>query len=171
MWSMQCNVEFGYQLSICSATKENHGKPWSIWSVEGHSGWKLTSSQKSGNKYASPNTSPYLCYSFSFSFFFLFPESIYKLFLQKCYLYIIWISTKPCITPAEGINTYIYTNSAWKYNLNCCSIFFRKLRYTAEKKPVDVSLPKQTRWQLSASVSANRSLRSVKFTARDTQSG
>jgi hypothetical protein len=24
--SMQCNVEFGYQLSICSGTKENHGK-------------------------------------------------------------------------------------------------------------------------------------------------
>jgi hypothetical protein len=27
MGSMQCNVEFGYQLSICSGTKENHGKP------------------------------------------------------------------------------------------------------------------------------------------------
>jgi translation initiation factor IF-1 len=26
MGSMQCNVEFGYQLSICSGTKENHGK-------------------------------------------------------------------------------------------------------------------------------------------------
>jgi hypothetical protein len=25
--SMQCNVEFGYQLNICSGTKENHGKP------------------------------------------------------------------------------------------------------------------------------------------------
>jgi hypothetical protein len=25
MGSMQCNVEFGYQLSICSGTKENHG--------------------------------------------------------------------------------------------------------------------------------------------------
>jgi hypothetical protein len=25
MWSMQCNVEFGYQLSISSGTKENHG--------------------------------------------------------------------------------------------------------------------------------------------------
>jgi hypothetical protein len=27
MTSMQCNVEFGYQLSIRSGTKENHGKP------------------------------------------------------------------------------------------------------------------------------------------------
>jgi hypothetical protein len=25
MGSMQCNVEFGYQLSICSGTKENNG--------------------------------------------------------------------------------------------------------------------------------------------------
>jgi hypothetical protein len=24
MGSMQCNVKFGYQLSICSGTKENH---------------------------------------------------------------------------------------------------------------------------------------------------
>jgi hypothetical protein len=27
MVSMQCNVEFGYQLGICSGTKENHRKP------------------------------------------------------------------------------------------------------------------------------------------------
>jgi hypothetical protein len=27
MRGMQCNVEFGYQLSICSRTEENHGKP------------------------------------------------------------------------------------------------------------------------------------------------
>jgi hypothetical protein len=26
MGSMQCNVEFVYQLNICSGTKENHGK-------------------------------------------------------------------------------------------------------------------------------------------------
>jgi hypothetical protein len=25
--AVQCNVEFGYQLSIRSGTKENHGKP------------------------------------------------------------------------------------------------------------------------------------------------
>jgi hypothetical protein len=28
MRSMQCNMEFRYQLSICSGTKKNHGKPW-----------------------------------------------------------------------------------------------------------------------------------------------
>jgi hypothetical protein len=46
MGSMQCNVEFGYQLSICSATKENHGKPWSSWTVAGPSecNWLLASS-------------------------------------------------------------------------------------------------------------------------------
>jgi hypothetical protein len=31
MRSMQCNVEFGYELNIRSGTKENHGKPWSSW--------------------------------------------------------------------------------------------------------------------------------------------
>jgi hypothetical protein len=33
MGSIQCNVEFGYQLSICSRTKENYGKPLSSWPV------------------------------------------------------------------------------------------------------------------------------------------
>jgi hypothetical protein len=47
--SMQCNVEFGYQLSICSGTEENHGKPWSSWPVVGPSGCKLTSGQQSGS--------------------------------------------------------------------------------------------------------------------------
>jgi hypothetical protein len=28
MRSMQCNVKFGYQLSICSGTAETRGKPW-----------------------------------------------------------------------------------------------------------------------------------------------
>jgi hypothetical protein len=112
---MQCNVEFGYQLSICSWTKENHGKPRSSWPVTGPSGCKLTSSQLSGIKYTSPNTSPYLCF-FLFLFFFSFLENIYKLFLQKLYLYIIWISTKPCIT-VEGINAYRH-KYAYNYTLH-----------------------------------------------------
>jgi hypothetical protein len=29
MWSTQCSVEFGYQLSICSRIEETHGKTWS----------------------------------------------------------------------------------------------------------------------------------------------
>jgi hypothetical protein len=46
MGSMQCNMEFGYQLSICSGTKENNGKPWSSWPVAGPSerNWLLASS-------------------------------------------------------------------------------------------------------------------------------
>jgi hypothetical protein len=55
MRSMKCSVEFGCQLSIRSGTKENHGKPWSSWPVAGPSGCKLTSSQKSGIEYATPN--------------------------------------------------------------------------------------------------------------------
>jgi hypothetical protein len=40
--SMQCNVQFGYKLSICSRIKENHGKPWSTCQVAGPSGCKVT---------------------------------------------------------------------------------------------------------------------------------
>jgi hypothetical protein len=81
MWRMQCNVKFGYQLSICSGTKETHGKSWTSWPVAGPSGCKLTSSQQSGIKYASPNISPYLCCFYIFSFLFFF-QNFYKLFLQ-----------------------------------------------------------------------------------------
>jgi hypothetical protein len=31
MSSMKCNIQFGYQLIICSRIKENHEKPWSSW--------------------------------------------------------------------------------------------------------------------------------------------
>jgi hypothetical protein len=40
-------------------------------------------------------------------------ENIYKLFLQKILLHIIWIRTKPRITPAEGMNAYMH-NYAYK---------------------------------------------------------
>jgi hypothetical protein len=60
MWVMQCNVEFVYQLRICSGIEENHGKPWSIWPVTGPSGCKMTPSQQSSIKYANTNISPYL---------------------------------------------------------------------------------------------------------------
>jgi hypothetical protein len=59
MGSMQCNVEFGGQLSICSRTKESRGKPWSSWSVAGPSGCRLTSSQESSIEFANPSVSPY----------------------------------------------------------------------------------------------------------------
>jgi hypothetical protein len=58
MGCMECNVEVGYQLSICSGTKENHGKPWSSWPVAGPSGCKVTSIQQSGIISANPNKSP-----------------------------------------------------------------------------------------------------------------
>jgi hypothetical protein len=118
---MQCHAEFGYQLSICSGTKENHRKPSSSWPVAGPSGCKLTSSQQSGIKYASPITSPYLC------FFFIFFKNIYKLLLQKFYLYIIWISTKPCITPVEGMNVYRHKYAYnYTYICNCGSLIIGK---------------------------------------------
>jgi hypothetical protein len=47
-----------------------------------------------------------------FFFFFLFFENICKLFLQKFYLYIIWISNKPCITPVEGLNALFLFNQS-----------------------------------------------------------
>jgi hypothetical protein len=59
-WRRQCNVELGYQVSICSSIEENHGKPWSSWPVAGTSGCKLTSSRQSGTKHANPNVSPFL---------------------------------------------------------------------------------------------------------------
>jgi hypothetical protein len=113
MWSMQCKVEFGYQLSICSGTKENYGKPWSSWPVAGPSGCKLTSSHQSGIKYASPNTSPYLCFCFFFSL-----KTFTSCFYKNLYLYIIWISTKPCRTPAEGMNAY-WHKYAYNYTYIC----------------------------------------------------
>jgi hypothetical protein len=42
---MQCNVQFGNELSICPRTEGNHGKPWSIWPVAGlpDANWILAS--------------------------------------------------------------------------------------------------------------------------------
>jgi hypothetical protein len=62
-----------------------------------------------------------------FSSFFFFFEKIHKLFLQKFYLYIIWISTKPCITPVEGMKAYM-RKYAYKYTYinNCDSLTIRK---------------------------------------------
>jgi hypothetical protein len=62
---MQCKVEFGYQLSTCCRTEENHGKPCSSWPVAEPSGRKLTSSQQSGIKYANPNITPILAVDMS----------------------------------------------------------------------------------------------------------
>jgi hypothetical protein len=79
--SMQCNVEFGYQLSICPGAKETHEEPWSSWTVAGPPECKLTSSQQSGIKYSSPNISPYLCCCFFFFFSLFFPQVFLQIFL------------------------------------------------------------------------------------------
>jgi hypothetical protein len=112
MWNMQCNMEFGYQLSICSGTKENldrvirlQDRPVTNW---------LLASSPSGNIYASSNISPYLCCWF-LSFILLFPH---KFFYKYFYVRIIWIGTKPCITHAEGMNAYM-NKCAYKYTYIC----------------------------------------------------
>jgi hypothetical protein len=83
MRSMQCNVEFGYQLSICSGTKENHENPWSSWPVTGPSGCKLTSSQQSGIECTSPNIISYLWDCF-------ITEYVYSLIYRSFNLHVIW---------------------------------------------------------------------------------
>jgi hypothetical protein len=112
MGSLQCNMEFGYQLSICFGTKENHGKLSSIWPVAGLSRYKLTSSQQSGIKSASPNISPFL---HCFCFLSFFKQVV---FYNYCYVNVIWISTKTCITHVEGIKAYM-NKYAYKYTYIC----------------------------------------------------
>jgi hypothetical protein len=44
---------------------------------------------------------------------------IYKLFLQN-FICIIWISTKPCVTPAEGMTAYRHKYAYnYTYTFNC----------------------------------------------------
>jgi hypothetical protein len=73
-----------------------------------------------------------ICAVSSFLPLFLFSpfKNIYNLFLQKFYLYIIWISTKRCtITPAEGMNSYIhkYVNN-YTYICNSDSLIIGTFR-------------------------------------------
>jgi hypothetical protein len=89
MWSMQCNVEFGYQLCICFWTMENldlvgrsQGLP--------DANWLLASSPPL-------NT---LALSVLLLYWKTFTSCFYKYF----YVHIFWISTKPCVTPAEGMH-------------------------------------------------------------------
>jgi hypothetical protein len=117
MWSMQCNVEFGYQLSICSGAKGNHAKPWSSWSVAGPSGCKLTSSQQSGIKYVSPNINPYPCCCFFFSSppLFLFLQ---VLFYKYFYVGIICIHKHQTVYNTWGRNERIYEQILFHYREN-----------------------------------------------------
>jgi hypothetical protein len=67
MGSMQCNVEFGYQLSICCRNKENHNLD-RVGRSQELPECKLVSSQQSDIKPAGPNIIPYLCRCFFFCF-------------------------------------------------------------------------------------------------------
>jgi hypothetical protein len=97
---MQWNVRSGYQLSNYSGIKENHGKTLSSWPLAGPSGCNLISRQQLCIKYANPNISPYpwCC----------FIENLTSCFYKYFYVHIFWISTKPCVTPAEGIHAYMH---------------------------------------------------------------
>jgi hypothetical protein len=79
MGSMQCNVEFGYQLSICSGTKENLDRVGRSQDLPIATDFWQQSSIKSAN----PTLVPTLCYCiFLFCFFFLFSSQQVILFLQ-----------------------------------------------------------------------------------------
>jgi hypothetical protein len=122
MWSMQCNMEFGYQLIIWSGTKEitenldRVGRSHYLLDAN----WLLASSPALNTRAL---TLVPICV-----FFFLFFESIYKLFFTKFYLHLIWISTKPFITTAEGINAYRHKYAYnYTYICNCDSLIIGKV--------------------------------------------
>jgi hypothetical protein len=70
----------------------DQGKPrksLTSWPVAGPPGCKLTSSQQSSIKYASPNISPYLCCFFYFSFFFNFSFFLFLFFYRLFFLQLL----------------------------------------------------------------------------------
>jgi hypothetical protein len=122
MVSMQCNVEFGYQLSICSGTKENHGKPWSILpvAVPSECNWLLASSPA-----LNPRTLTLvhtLCYCIFFSVFSFFHNKLFC-FYNYLYVHMILISKKPYKTLMEGIKAYVYKH-AYKHTYICTRLQF-----------------------------------------------
>jgi hypothetical protein len=74
MYAVQ--MEFGYHLSICSATKENHTKPWSSWPVA-DADWLLASSSALNTR--TLTLVPPICAVALF-------KNSYKLFLQIPYI-------------------------------------------------------------------------------------
>jgi hypothetical protein len=57
--SMRCNVQFRYQMSICSRTEEIHWKTWSSCSIAGSSGCVGLPASSPAFKCSKPNCSPY----------------------------------------------------------------------------------------------------------------
>jgi hypothetical protein len=81
--------------ALSRLSKENHGKPWSSWPVAGPSECKLTSSQQSGIKSASPNISPYLCCCVFLLFYFLsvfFSVPFFFIYITICFLQLLLCS-------------------------------------------------------------------------------
>jgi hypothetical protein len=48
MRNVQCNVDFGHQLMVCSRTEEKNGKLWSRWTAARLKGSILTTSLRPG---------------------------------------------------------------------------------------------------------------------------
>jgi hypothetical protein len=109
--SMQCNEEFLDQLSVCSRTEENHGKPWWNWPVAGPSGYKLTSSQESDIKYANPNICPYLAVDlFEKLYVFVITEFSFYLHMSDEHQAIVSniCEENTCLYAHTCIQTYLY---------------------------------------------------------------
>jgi hypothetical protein len=103
IWSMQCNVEFGYQLGICSGTKETLDRVGRLQDLP-DANWLVTSSP------ALHTRALILVLTCAVALL----KNIYKLFYRYFYVHIFWISTKQCITPAKGMNAYMH-----KYTYIC----------------------------------------------------
>jgi hypothetical protein len=113
MGSMECNMQFGYQLSIVLGPRK-HGKTSLCWPVAGPSRCKLASSQQSGIKYGSPNISPYLyC-----CLFFLFAPPPPKLFCTNI-LCVYNLDKHQTVYNTCGGNEYIHEQYAYKYIYIC----------------------------------------------------
>jgi hypothetical protein len=103
MTSMQCNLEFGYQLNICTGTKGNNGI-----------------------KYAIPNISPCLCCFFFFFLSVFFFENIYKLFLQTL-LSVYDLNKHQTVYNTCGGNEYTCAQICLQiYICNCDSLIIHK---------------------------------------------
>jgi hypothetical protein len=130
--TVQCGIWAPMQHPLWDQGKPR--KPQLSWLVAGPSRHKPTSSQQSGIKYMTPNTSPHLCYFFSFPLW-----KHLQVALTKFHLYITWINTKPCITPTERTNAYMHKrahNHTYICNRDSLTIdkFGSSLHFATKKK-------------------------------------
>jgi hypothetical protein len=116
---MQCNVELStnsvFALLPRKTTESVDEVCWSQDLLDAN--WPLASSPALNTLVL---TLVPICAVF-FLFFLLFSfslETFTSCFYKHFYVYIIWISTKPCITPAEGMNAYMH-KYAYKYTYIC----------------------------------------------------